>query len=1460
MHQPKTGFARALFAGLLLALAVAPVCAASLAGVRLAPATPGSVRFTVDVPALATTATGDPSGSVQAALEGYEPVGALGAPPSFRRVILVAVPPLGDVRVRGVGSATAVSEGVTLAPVSASEGASTEGAWRDLAAYGAAGSAVPAAARLLDVTWLRNQRVARIAIEPVAYEPAARRLTVAQRIDVDVQVTPTGALGPAAEPDDPFEPVYREVLANYDQGKSWRRPGVADLVRGARRLGLQVESAVVATPLDSSAIYGHGWAKLAIKRPGFYAVNYSTLRSLQLFSAISDSIKLDSLRLYTLPGYPQLSATSFCDTCDLKEVPIGFIDKSAATSPTLGGPDGYFATNNDAFYFFGMGPSGWASDYDRSYADTAYINHPYETTNYYYLTVATATNPVGGSPQRIATRSNVAPVGGATVVSTFPDRQHFEEDHVYDPNPNPIGSTLFWEKWFWVSMTPGGGFHYAFDLPGADAAQPARFRLRQWGESDNTLKTSNVCIPTLPDHFLDVAFNGTSFGRRVWKGWAIDRGGVVTYDTVATFVRSTNNVLDMAVPNVTVLGCASRIDVSGLAWFEVYYQRNLAPVNDSLSFRSPGTAGPYHYDVGPFVRSLPPRLFDVTDPMSPVELHIDGSMWHGSGSAWTLSFEDTASVVRYYRVVPDSVITLGRLASTSVADAPETSLEDNLRSPLNGAEYVVIYYDTFRDAAQALAAARASHLPLAQGAAPHPTKAIPISALYDQFSGGRTDPAAIRNFLRTAYFNWSVRPRFVTFLGDASYDYKNILNKAGVGQPGCLVPTYGDNYDAFPGISHQYTTDDWMLAATDPVKGLPSFFAGRIPASDATTALQIVRGKILGYESTVPLGEYRNSILLLADDDVQGDNCDGLGWAHLGQTQTLLDTSVPAHMDREYVYLHTYPTGAGHTKPGARDDLKKFLSAGVSMFNYVGHGSPVKLADESVLIDTDAPKIENGDRLFLFVAASCDVGKFDDPTLTSLGEKLYVTATGGAAAVVSATERALSSQNSDLNRVFYQLVFRRDTVQTLEATLDGHGQYFLPLSAALTIAKIRTGFFFTANNAKYQLLADAATVLNLPHLWADVTLTDANGAPVTQLQRGQTVTFHGQVLDQPGGSAQAFSGIASVLVEDSAPTDDVSGYADDVGCSSHFPGGVGLPQQYKFYAGTIYHGDVSVTNGQFTGKFVVPLDATLGTDGRLRTYLQAPTVAAGDGTGSSPLPVVAGSASGSDTQGPRITLSFVGGSRTVRPTATLTIDLFDESGIMTTGHAPQNAIIVTVDGNTTSRSDVTSSFRYAADSYQQGVATFTLPGLAAGHHTISVSAADNLAIGIAAGQHRSSATLEFDVVDATRLDITRTYLFPNPVRSTGVGAGGTFVVDAPGDSVNTLVRIYTITGRVIRDLRSMGGLGQVQIPWDGRDAEGDPLANGTYLYKVYVNTREADGRSSAREKAAAEGRLVIVNR
>jgi flagellar hook assembly protein FlgD len=80
-----------------------------------------------------------------------------------------------------------------------------------------------------------------------------------------------------------------------------------------------------------------------------------------------------------------------------------------------------------------------------------------------------------------------------------------------------------------------------------------------------------------------------------------------------------------------------------------------------------------------------------------------------------------------------------------------------------------------------------------------------------------------------------------------------------------------------------------------------------------------------------------------------------------------------------------------------------------------------------------------------------------------------------------------------------------------------------------------------------------------------------------------------------------------------------------------------------------------------------------------------------------------------------------------------------------------------------------------------------------------------------------------------------------------------------GGPADILLRIYTPAGKLVRELRATGVDGQLQLTWDGLDAEGAGLANGVYVFKLQARAAGASGSVDARQKSNREGRFVIVN-
>jgi hypothetical protein len=73
--------------------------------------------------------------------------------------------------------------------------------------------------------------------------------------------------------------------------------------------------------------------------------------------------------------------------------------------------------------------------------------------------------------------------------------------------------------------------------------------------------------------------------------------------------------------------------------------------------------------------------------------------------------------------------------------------------------------------------------------------------------------------------------------------------------------------------------------------------------------------------------------------------------------------------------------------------------------------------------------------------------------------------------------------------------------------------------------------------------------------------------------------------------------------------------------------------------------------------------------------------------------------------------------------------------------------------------------------------------------------------------------------------------FPNPMKNET-----NFIVNLSGNMPPSMskIKIFTVAGRLIKTIETPLNIGYNQIFWDGRDADGDYIANGVYLYKLII--------------------------
>lgn len=312
------------------------------------------------------------------------------------------------------------------------------------------------------------------------------------------------------------------------------------------------------------------------------------------------------------------------------------------------------------------------------------------------------------------------------------------------------------------------------------------------------------------------------------------------------------------------------------------------------------------------------------------------------------------------------------LAPLAVAAGTESTLPD---WP-GGADLVIVTVPQFRAALKPLVEARTQ-----QGLR---VAMLDVEQVYDTFSHGRTDPAAIQALMRHALQKWTApAPRYLLLAGDASYDPLGWTK----GTEADLVPTESV-YTTFSGWTG---SDVWFALPDDGPTTKPAFAVGRFPAQ-TVEQLAIMVKKTLDYERQRDDLGWRSNALLVADNDEPGFAEETAAFAErLG-----------------YVSQQVTIEGDG---ANAREALGVNFRDGAGLIGYFGHGSITLWAKEKVFSVEDAARLDNAGRLPIVFTVTCLSGFFEHPATVSLGETLLRRTNGGAvAALVPSSAAVLSDQ------------------------------------------------------------------------------------------------------------------------------------------------------------------------------------------------------------------------------------------------------------------------------------------------------------------------------------------------------------------------------------------------------------------------------------------------------------------
>lgn len=848
--------------------------------------------------------------------------------------------------------------------------------------------------------------------------------------------------------------------------------------------------------------------------------------------------------------------------------------------------------------------------------------------------------------------------------------------------------------------------------------------------------------------------------------------------------------------------------VAWLDYLEIKTESNLILGSTPLFFSQPKSVG--IGNVSEFSISNTnsnTRVWDVTSPYEVKEIIVD---FNNSTTKFKSKTDSIKSFIAFSNSGFKTPFYVGKASNQNLA-------------ALIDIDYIIISPYEFKSHADELALFHEQNSGIS-------VKVVLLQEVYNEFSNGHPDICGIRNFLKYIYENASspeTRLKYLLLFGDGNYDPKKRISKGNY-----FIPSYQSANSISPTAS--YITDDFF-GMLDDIGGVPSSSStvdigiGRFPARNSADAAGLVKKvkhyvnslQKIGYDGLTgtdkksTYGDWKNEVLFIADDGSIADNYTA---SHLNQTETIIDAFLAedSTFNVKKVYLDAYKkesTAGGSRYPDVNREIRESMDKGVFFASYVGHGGEGGWADEIILDINDINSWSNIDALPVFVTATCEFSRYDDPDRVSGGEFVLLNPNGGAIAMITTTRLVYGGIS---NNIGFSINF-------FKAALNNFNGKPPTLGDAIRLAKINTPLGTNYNNRKFTLLGDPAVKMAYPKY--KVVTTKINEAIISNssdtLKALSKIKIEGEI--QRNNQISNINGFIYPIVYDKITT---SSTLDN--------NNTGNVINYNKRKNILYKGVSSVENGKFSFEFIVPKDInyTFG-KGRISYYFANDTI---DGSGYSEEIIVGGSSDSNtiDEISPIVELfmndtNFIfGGLTDENPLIYALIN--DENGINTSGTSLGHDISAVLDEDFSNPILLNDYYTATLNDYKSGKISYPLNELSDGMHTLTLKVWD-------VNNNSGKAYTEFIVANNAKLAITNVYNYPNPFTTK---TKFLFEHNKMDENLEVLVRIYTISGKLIKtiqsDIISLGNNKSKPIEWDGLDDFGDRIGRGVYVYQLQVKS------------------------
>ncbi len=1121
---------------------------------------------------------------------------------------------------------------------------------------------------------------------------------------------------------------------------------------------------------NRSVLSEGNWFKLGITSTGVHKIDKAALQALGISTQTLDP---KTIQLFGNGGgmLPQKNSEPRQD--DLAESAIW----------VNGEADGRF-DDNDYVLFYAQGPHTWQYNPDQSTFTHAY--NIYSDTAFYFVRVGYAPGA------RIGTRGQAS--GSSQTINSY-------DEHLFHEQDTNKGVVTSGREWYGEDF---GFFTTSRDIsfPVTDAVPNSQIQLTAFLMANAASATS-----------FDLKLNNQALGTQ-----SIGSRGTYNYhpegiDNIRTYTidQQVLGSFSELKASITFNSGGSSTSLGYLNYLELQLQRQLKLYGEQTLFRSVASLAAA---VSTFRLEAPATtlVWDVTDGKRPV--------MQATTPGAALTFSTATNTLREFVAFQNGTglkpLPLGQVANQNLHSI-------NLSGSL---DFVIVTHPRFLQEANKLAQHREQHSNLQ-------TLVVTTTQIYNEFSSGAQDVTAIRDFMRMVHARSSKSADDILYLllfGDTSYDYKNrIPNNTN------FVPVYQSRQSLHPITS--YSSEDYY-GFLDDEEGewaedsagdhLLDIGIGRLPVKTPADAATVVE-KIIAYESPSHFGKWRNRITFVADDGDANEHQDDAEYL-----ANYIENDHPLYNSNK-IYLDLYRqvvVANGQRAPEATAAIDKAAEQGSLIINYTGHGNEVSWASEQVLTLPQLVNWRNKDNLTFMLTATCEFGRYDNPSRVSGAEVALLQPQGGAVGLITTTRPVYSNGNRVLNRNFFRSAFL--PINNRMPRLGDLVQRTKNNSITDNVSGSRG-----VNNRNFTLLADPSMQLAYPSYQAKVTrISNTAGVVTDTLSALGKVTIAGEINAPDGSVEQNFTGNVRLTVFEKQTTVHTLGDEDSRV----------VPVQLR--ENIVHDGQASVKNGLFELSFVVPKDIAYNYGaGKISLYANTTTH---DALGAAKSIIIGGTAKNTpaDNTPPTIQLfmndeSFVHGGNTGKSPALLA-KIFDENGINTAGLGIGHEITAVLNEERDSPLILNDYYTSEVDSYQAGRVTYNFKDLKEGPHSLKVKAWDT---------HNNSAEeyIEFFVSNDAQIALEHVLNYPNPFSTKT-----TFHFDhnRAGEDLDIQVQIYTISGKLIKTLETTSYISKTHIAdltWDGRDEYNDILARGVYVYKVSVRSQQDGAKASKFEK------LVILN-